>query len=118
MYKIDINLNPSVPPLPRVEDRTKINVRYTLIAPYVSVHIYWDKKTGEVVYEVEEPMLTQNEKILLKTLETSLGEMVNANVLIRKTIESMIVSTGARSSVNMISDVVVGARLFAAVSIT
>jgi type IV secretory pathway ATPase VirB11/archaellum biosynthesis ATPase len=90
MYKIDINLNPSVPALPKVEDRTKINVRYTLIAPYVSVHIYWDKKTGELVYEVEEPLLSQNEKSLLETLEVSLGEMVNANVLIKKTAESMI----------------------------
>jgi len=90
MPGININLNPTVPPLPRVEDRAKINVRYTLIAPYVSVHIYWDKRAGELIYEIEEPMLTENENSLLHTLELSLGEMINANVLIRKTVESMI----------------------------
>jgi len=90
MYRIDINLNPTIPALPIVEDKTKINVRSTLIAPYVSVHIYWDKNVGELIYEVEEPILSQNEKSLLQTLEISLGEMVNANVLIRKTVESMI----------------------------
>ena len=42
MEKIQINLNPNIPALPKFEDRSKINVRYTLIAPYVSVHIYWD----------------------------------------------------------------------------
>ncbi len=87
---IEINLNPSIPALPRVEDKTKINVRYTLIAPYVSVHIYWDKKTNELIYEVEEPILDENEKLLLATLEKSLGEMINVSIAVQKTTESMI----------------------------
>tara|TARA_Y100000034_G_scaffold93672_1_gene113407 strand:+ start:1746 stop:3383 length:1638 start_codon:yes stop_codon:yes gene_type:complete len=88
--KIEINLNPTIPALPKIQDKTKINVRYTLIAPYVSVHIYWNKKQGELLYEVEEPILTKEEQGLLYTLETSLGEMININVLVQKTIESMI----------------------------
>ena len=90
MDKIEISLNPSVPALPKIEDKTKINVRYTLISPYVSVHIYWDKKLGELMYEVEEPILDENEKGLLDTIEVSLGEMINVNVLIQKTNEAMI----------------------------
>ncbi|MFA5856110.1 MAG: type II/IV secretion system ATPase subunit [Candidatus Pacearchaeota archaeon] len=90
MEKIQINLNPTIPALPKFEDRTKINVRYTLISPYVSVHIYWDKETAEVIYEIEEPPLTKEEESLLKTIETSLSEMVNVNILVQKTIESMI----------------------------
>ena len=88
--QIKININPSIPPLPKIEDRTKINVRYTLISPYVSVHIYWDKESGQLMYEIEEPILNDKEKDLLKTLETSLGEMININVLVQKTVESMI----------------------------
>ncbi|MEM0465730.1 MAG: type II/IV secretion system ATPase subunit [Candidatus Pacearchaeota archaeon] len=90
MEKIEINLNPTIPALPKIEDKTKINVRYTLISPYVSVHIYWNKNLGELIYEVEEPILNNEEKILLNTLEVSLGEMVNVNVLIQKTPEAMI----------------------------
>ena len=90
MEKIEINLNPSIPALPKVEDKTKINVRYTLISPYVSVHIYWDKTIGELIYELEEPILDETEKSLLNTLEVSLGEMVNVNVLIQKTTDAMI----------------------------
>jgi len=88
--KIEINLNPTIPALPKIADKTKINIRYTLIAPYVSVHIYWDKKEGELIYHVEEPILNEQEKGLLQTLETSLGEMININVLVQKTTESMI----------------------------
>ncbi|MEK6859197.1 MAG: type II/IV secretion system ATPase subunit [Nanoarchaeota archaeon] len=88
--KIEINLNPTIPALPKFEDRTKINVRYTLISPYVSVHIYWNKIEGELMYDIEEPVLNENEEEILDTLEISLGEMINVSVLIQKTPESMI----------------------------
>lgn len=90
MEKIEINLNPTIPALPKIEDKTKINVRYTLISPYVSVHIYWNKSVGELLYEVEEPVLDSDEKNTLATLETTLGEMINLNVLIQKSTESKI----------------------------
>ena len=90
MEQIQINLNPSIPALPKITDKTKINVRYALIPPYVSVHIYWNQKIGELIYEIEEPILTEKEKTLLNSLETSLGEMININVLVQKTKESRI----------------------------
>lgn len=90
MNKIEINLNPGIPALPRVEDKTRLNVRYTLISPYVSVHIFWDRKQGELIYELEEPVLNENEKDLLENLEKSLEEMINVNLLVQKTTESRI----------------------------
>ncbi len=90
MASVKININPNVPALPKIEDKTKINVRYTLISPYVSVHIYWDKKENELVYDVEEPILDENEKILLDTLEKSLSEMINVNVVVNKELDSML----------------------------
>ena len=44
--KIHIDLNPPTPSLPKFEDKTKIDVRYTVISPYVSIHIHWDEKVG------------------------------------------------------------------------
>jgi len=90
MELIKINLNPVIPKLPKVEDKTKINVRYALISPYVSVHIYWSKEQGELIYEIEEPQLSGEEKQLLETLEQSTKELINVNVLVDKTVESMI----------------------------
>jgi len=87
---IKINLNPTIPPLPTIDDKTKINLRYVLISPYVSVHIFWDKKESELVYNIEEPKLNSEERNILNVLEISLGEMININILVDKTTESMI----------------------------
>ena len=77
-----INFSPEVPPLARLTDKTKINVRYSLIAPFSFAHIYWDSKTSEVIYEIEEPHLDEKEKQyweeIVSAMETiiSVGEIV------------------------------------------
>jgi len=90
MEPIRINVNPSIPALPKIDDKTKINVRYVLISPYVSVHIYWNTQEGELIYELEEPALDENEKQMLITLESSINELINVNVVVENTIQSMI----------------------------
>lgn len=90
MEQIKINVSPALPRLPRIEDKTKVNVRYTLISPYVSVHIYWNKELGELIYEIEEPKLNENEKSFLENLEESIKEHINVNILVEKTTKSMI----------------------------
>jgi len=88
--KIFIELNPIFPPLPRVDDKTKLDVRYALIPPYAFVHIHWDTKIQELVYELEEPVLDEQEKAMLEKIETSMREVININVLAEKTTEAMI----------------------------
>ena len=88
--KIFINLKPVFPALPRAEDKTKLDVRYGLIPPYAFVHIYWNSKKKELIYELEEPVLSKDEKDLLEKIETSMREAVNINVLAEKTTEGMI----------------------------
>jgi len=90
MEPIKIEFNPRIPPLPKIEDKTKINVRYTLISPYVSVHIYWDQNEGELIYDVEEPNLTEEENGILKTLESNLLGIINVDIIIQKTTDAMI----------------------------
>lgn len=85
---ISINLNPNIPALPRIEDKKKIDVRYMLIAPYASAHIYWDAKTGELAYDLEEPVLRGNEEEALQKLENAMLELININVAVEKTIEA------------------------------
>ncbi|MEM1536145.1 MAG: type II/IV secretion system ATPase subunit [Candidatus Pacearchaeota archaeon] len=72
-----INLSPQIPSLPRVEDKTKLNVRYVLISPYVSCHIYWNPEINEVVYELEEPILNDFERKVLEELRVGMTEMIN-----------------------------------------
>ncbi len=88
--KIVINLSPGIPALPRIEDKTKINLRYMLISPYASAHIFFDKNLLELVYEVEEPVLNEEEKNLLIKIEEGMKEVININVLVERTQEAMI----------------------------
>ncbi len=88
--KIVVNLSPSIPALPRISDKTQIDMRYMLISPYVTAHIYFDPKLLELVYEIEEPILEAEEKELLRRIETGMREVINMNVLVEKTQEAMI----------------------------
>ncbi len=88
--KITINLSPSIPALPRPTDKTKLDVRYMLISPYVAAHIFFDKKRQELVYEVEEPLLSKEEKELFNKIESAMREIININVLVEKSQKAMI----------------------------
>src|SRR3972149_4364092 len=83
-----ININPKIPALSRVEDKTKINVRYALISPYAFAHIYWNSKINEVVYELEEPSLNNDEKEILARIGRAMLEIINVNVAVEKTLEA------------------------------
>jgi flagellar protein FlaI len=87
---ININTSPTIPALPKIEDKKKIDVRYTLISPYASAHIFWDNKINELVYEIEEPILNEYEKEVLEKLENALLELINVNVAVEKTSEAII----------------------------
>tara|TARA_Y100000034_G_scaffold104527_1_gene131128 strand:- start:1308 stop:2834 length:1527 start_codon:yes stop_codon:yes gene_type:complete len=85
---ITLNLNPTIPALQKVRDKKTINVRYMLIPPYASTHLYWHKELGELVYEVEEPILQNHEAETLERLEGAMLELINVNVAVDKTIEA------------------------------
>lgn len=85
---IVINTNPVIPALPRYDDKKKINVRYMLIPPYASAHIYWDENINELVYDIEEPILQDSEKATLEKLEKAMLELININVAVENTLEA------------------------------
>ena len=87
---IKIDLNPPIPKLPKFEDKTLIDLRYLVILPYVSIHIYWDKQVNELVYEIEEPVLNEQEKAMLKEIEQGMLELTNVNLLENKSQEAVI----------------------------
>ena len=85
LTRFDLDTSPPIPALPILKDKTKINVRYAVISPYTTIHVYWDEKESELKYEVEEPILTEEEKQVLERVETGMREIVNVNVVIEKT---------------------------------
>lgn len=83
-----INLSPAIPPIPKTQDKTKVDIRYMLIPPYASAHIFWDSKINEIVYELEEPLLNDMEKVALKKVEEAMLELINVNVAVENTLEA------------------------------
>ena len=85
---VPLNLSPTIPALLRMEDKTKVDVRYLLLPPYASAHLYWDSTAHELVYDIEEPMLENAEKDALQRIESALFELINVNVAIDNTPEA------------------------------
>ncbi|MEK6948030.1 MAG: hypothetical protein AABX19_02190, partial [Nanoarchaeota archaeon] len=71
----------SIPNLPDLKDPKLINVRYPLIPPYTFAKISWDNENSELVYQIEEPILNDNEKELLITLEDGVKELINLSFI-------------------------------------
>jgi len=78
IFRIEPNID--IPVFPDVA-KEQINFRYPLMAPYAFAHIYWDPKIKEVVYYVEEPILTPKEKKVLILLEEGIKELINISFI-------------------------------------
>jgi len=79
-----IDFNPIIPPLKRIKDKTKVDIRYCLIAPYVFAHIHWDPKIYEIIYEIEEPMLTKEEMKKKDEIVTAMNNMIDFETVVEK----------------------------------
>ncbi|MFA6023445.1 MAG: type II/IV secretion system ATPase subunit [Candidatus Pacearchaeota archaeon] len=86
----NIDTSPPIPALPMLKDKTRIDVRYAVTSPYTTIHIFWDRQTSELKYEVEEPILTAQEKDILDKIESGMMELINVNVVVEKTQEAVL----------------------------
>ncbi|MFH1787519.1 MAG: type II/IV secretion system ATPase subunit [archaeon] len=85
-----INFFPQIPPLKKIEDKTKINIRYCLIEPFAFVHIYWDPKIYEVIYEIEEPLLDEMEAHYKEELITIIRDMINTEHVVKGGMDNLL----------------------------
>ncbi len=72
---------PTIPMLPDVKDPTTFSIKYPLIPPYTFARIRWDAASTELVYEIEEPQLTDKEKQTLDILEDGIKELINLSFI-------------------------------------
>ena len=87
---VQINFNPTVPPLQKVRDKTKIDVRYAVISPYAFIHIHWDPKIYEVIYEIEEPILDEAEEKYKEQIVRAMNDLINFDVIVEKDIQKLL----------------------------
>ena len=88
--KVSINFSPQIPPLKKIIDKTKINVRYCLIAPFAFAHIYWDPKIYELVYKIEEPILDEQEMKYKEQIIFAMRNMINFEAIVEKNTETLL----------------------------
>ena len=85
-----VDFSPKIPLLKRLKDKTKIDIRYCLISPFAYVHIYWDQKIYELVYEIEEPILDEEETRYKDNIVDAMSNMINFDVLVEKNREKLL----------------------------
>lgn len=104
-----IDLRPKLIKLPSYDLKEKLNVRYPLIPPFAYAHIFWDNKNKELVYYVEEPVMSEAEEEVLRLIKKALEEMVNINFssvenfkhlieYLEKSVQSILVELGIKLS--------------------
>ncbi|MDO8468101.1 MAG: hypothetical protein Q7S56_04110 [Nanoarchaeota archaeon] len=82
--RVLIDFLPRFPALKVQKDKTLINVRYSLIAPFAYAHIYWNPKISEVVYEIEEPILDDDEKEIKNKIISAMRDLINYDTIVEK----------------------------------
>ncbi len=85
-----INFNTIIPELKKQKDKTKVNIRYTLIEPFAFAHIHWDEKISEIVYEVEEPVLDEKEINYQRELTSAMKDMINFEEIVGKGTDNLL----------------------------
>lgn len=88
--QIQLDVVTPVPRLPPFKQKESIDVRYAVIPPYAYIHIYWDPGRRELVYEVEEPLLDEEEREVLRLLEKGIEEVIDVSFLREKTRDTVI----------------------------
>ena len=88
--RVLIDFSPKIPPLRKTKDKTKVDIRYCLIAPFVFAHIYWDPKSYEIVYAIEEPLLSETERAYKTQMVTAMRNMINFEEIVDNDKEALL----------------------------
>lgn len=86
----EIDFSPKIPPLKKIRDKTKIDVRYTLASPFAFVHIYWEPTKYEIIYEVEEPVLNETEMSYKEQIVFAMRNMVDFENVVDKSMDKLL----------------------------
>ncbi len=88
--KVNIDFSPRIPPLRKLKDKTQIDVRYCLISPFAFVHIYWNPKIYELIYEIEEPILSDEERKYKEQITEAMRDMINFYSVVGRRVDALL----------------------------
>src|SRR3972149_1460284 len=88
--RVKVDFAPEVPPLKKIKDKTKIDIRYSVLSPFVFIHIHWDPKEYEVIYEIEEPVFTEEEKGYRDLIVPAMRDLLDFNTVVEKELDKLL----------------------------
>jgi len=88
--RVRINFHPTFPLINRLKDKTKVDIRYCVIAPFAFIHIYWDEKEYELVYDIEEPILNEQEKDYREQLTSAIRDLINFEEIVERNEDALL----------------------------
>jgi len=71
--------------LPPLTDPSKIDIKYKLIGDFASAHIKWNQVEKQLLYILEEPELSEQEKGVLKKISSALIDLIEVRLTSIKT---------------------------------
>jgi len=87
--RVQMSFYPETPKLKKIDDKTKVDIRYCLISPFAFAHIYWDPKIYELAYKIEEPILNEEENTHKQEIISAMRNMINFESIIEKNEEEL-----------------------------
>jgi flagellar protein FlaI len=88
--RVEIDFSPKFPAMKKMKDKTKINIRYALIAPFSFAHLYWDPKEFELIYKIEEPALTPQEESYRIEITKAMKEIIDLENVVEKSQDKLL----------------------------
>lgn len=64
----------------KIDKMSDVDVKYALIKPFAYAHIVWDEENKEILYQIEEPKLTEDEQQIFDTIKENLSEKLDVSL--------------------------------------
>ncbi len=88
--QVEIDFSPEIPKLKKPNDKTKVDIRYSLVSPFSYAHIYWDSKISELIYEIEEPVLNEEEEKFKEQITAAMRDMIDFESIVEKSKDKLL----------------------------
>lgn len=86
----DLSMEKDVKITQKADTLAEVDVKYPLIKPFAYAHIQWDEDEKELVYSLEEPNLTEEDKEAFELIKENLSEKLDVSLNAMKDREKVI----------------------------
>ena len=66
--------------LPDVDNVKELDISYPLIKPFTEAHIFWDEEEETIVYEIEEPKLSEYEEEVFTRIKRAMERKIDVSL--------------------------------------